>query len=382
MWRRLGPQFWLCVVWIVVLGIAGLFAAWLPIQDPAVSDYTALAAGPVGRRTGSAPTPSGATSSPGSCGARACRSRSACSPWRSGCASAGLLGLLAGYFRRRTEAVIMTVRRRHARLPGAGAAAVADRRSSARPCATSCIAIGIVTIPIFIRLARANTLTFAQREFVLAARATGARNRRIVIREVLPNVAMPLMAFSLVVVAVAIVAEGSLSFLGLSVPPTTPTWGNIIAAGRQDLAGGAAHRVLPVARDVHHRAGVQPRRRPPPRGARGQGEGAVSGDHDDHAPARRRRRPHLLPVVARASCGPSTGCRFTLEGGRTLGIVGESGSGKTVLSRSIMGLLPRKHTETPTGRVLFNGRDLRQAPSDAAAEDLGPATSPSCSRTR
>ena len=97
------------------------------------------------------------------------------------------------------------------------------------------IAIGIVTIPIFIRLARANTLTFAQREFVLAARATGARNRRIVVREVLPNVVMPLMAFSLVVVAVAIVAEGSLSFLGLSVPPTTPTWGNIIAAGRQDL---------------------------------------------------------------------------------------------------------------------------------------------------
>ncbi|TVR27527.1 MAG: ABC transporter ATP-binding protein [Ilumatobacter sp.] len=56
------------------------------------------------------------------------------------------------------------------------------------------------------------------------------------------------------------------------------------------------------------------------------------------------------------------GVSFTLDGGRTLGIVGESGSGKTVLSRSIMGLLPKRHTETPTGQVLFKGNDLRAAP--------------------
>ncbi len=98
------------------------------------------------------------------------------------------------------------------------------------------IAIGIVTVPVFIRLARANTLAYAQREFVTAARATGARDARIMLREVLPNVVLPLMAFSLIVVAVAIVAEGSLSFLGLSVPATTPTWGNIIAGGRADIS--------------------------------------------------------------------------------------------------------------------------------------------------
>ncbi|MEX2626267.1 MAG: ABC transporter ATP-binding protein [Ilumatobacteraceae bacterium] len=56
------------------------------------------------------------------------------------------------------------------------------------------------------------------------------------------------------------------------------------------------------------------------------------------------------------------GVSFTLDGGHTLGIVGESGSGKTVLSRSIMGLLPARATETPTGRVLFKGEDLRAAP--------------------
>ncbi len=56
------------------------------------------------------------------------------------------------------------------------------------------------------------------------------------------------------------------------------------------------------------------------------------------------------------------GVSFTLDRGRSLGIVGESGSGKTVLSRSIMGLLPRRNVETPTGHVMFEGQDLRQAP--------------------
>jgi oligopeptide/dipeptide ABC transporter ATP-binding protein len=55
------------------------------------------------------------------------------------------------------------------------------------------------------------------------------------------------------------------------------------------------------------------------------------------------------------------GVSFQLQRGRMLGIVGESGSGKTVLSRSIMGLLPRRTTLTPTGKVLLDGRDLRQA---------------------
>ena len=56
------------------------------------------------------------------------------------------------------------------------------------------------------------------------------------------------------------------------------------------------------------------------------------------------------------------GVSFELQRGRTLGIVGESGSGKTILSRSIMGLLPRRNTLTPTGTVMFNGKDLRHSP--------------------
>ncbi len=147
----------------------------------------------------------------------------------------GVLGILAGYFRGKVETVIMALADGMLAFP-ALVLMLSLTVFLGQSLRSIVIAIGVVTIPVFARLARANTLAYAQREFVLAAKATGATDLRVMWREVLPNVAMPLMAFALVVAAVAIVAEGSLSFLGLSVPPTTPTWGNLIAGGRGVLA--------------------------------------------------------------------------------------------------------------------------------------------------
>src|SRR5699024_5314585 len=93
----------------------------------------------------------------------------------------------------------------------------------------------ILSIPGFIRLARANTLAFANRNFVVAARAYGAKPWRILTREVLPNVLLPVTAYGFILVGVFIVIEGGLSFLGLGVPPPTADWGAMIAAGRTDL---------------------------------------------------------------------------------------------------------------------------------------------------
>jgi peptide/nickel transport system permease protein len=233
MWRRLGPQFWLCATWIVVIAVAGLFADWLPLDDPQASDFSALAQGPSGDAWMGTDALGRDIFSRVVHGTRVSMAVGLFSVMI-GLTVGGALGLLAGYFRRRTEAVIMTFADGMLAFP-ALVLLLSLTTFLGQNLRNIVIAIGVVTVPVFIRLARANTLAFAQREFVLAARATGARNRRIVTREVLPNVALPLMAFSLVVVAVAIVAEGSLSFLGLSVPPTTPTWGNIIAGGRQDL---------------------------------------------------------------------------------------------------------------------------------------------------
>jgi len=97
------------------------------------------------------------------------------------------------------------------------------------------IAIGVVSIPLVGRISRASALSWAQREFVLAARAQGAKNGRIMVRELLPNVLPAMFSISLLGIAIAIVAEGTLAILGVGVRPPTPSWGNIIALDRGNL---------------------------------------------------------------------------------------------------------------------------------------------------
>lgn len=89
-------------------------------------------------------------------------------------------------------------------------------------------ALSLLTIPTFIRMARANTIAYSQREFVTAARALGASRFRVMARELVPNVALPLVSMAVVVASGLIVAEASLSFLGLGIPAPEPTWGNMI----------------------------------------------------------------------------------------------------------------------------------------------------------
>lgn len=92
------------------------------------------------------------------------------------------------------------------------------------------VALGIVFVPAVIRIARANTLRLAEREFVTAARAAGMSDSRLIVRELLPNLVPALLAFCLLLIAIAALAEASLSYLGLSVPPPTPTLGQMMAS--------------------------------------------------------------------------------------------------------------------------------------------------------
>lgn len=102
--------------------------------------------------------------------------------------------------------------------------------------ATLTVALSILSFPSYFRLARANTFRVKEREFVRAARNLGAGPRRILVREILPNILFPVLSYAFVVVATVIVAEGSLSFLGLGVPPPQPSWGGMIASARDALA--------------------------------------------------------------------------------------------------------------------------------------------------
>jgi peptide/nickel transport system permease protein len=106
--------------------------------------------------------------------------------------------------------------------------------------------LGFLGIPAFMRVSRAATLTLARREFVIAAEALGASHARILLRELLPNVFLPLFAFFLLGVAVTIVVEGSLSFLGLGVPPPMASWGSMIGEGRESLEVAPRLAFLPA----------------------------------------------------------------------------------------------------------------------------------------
>lgn len=141
-----------------------------------------------------------------------------------------LIGMIAGYFRGATEGIMMTVVDIALAFPALilAIAIVAFRGQSLF---NVCFAIAVVATPGFARLSRSAALTFSEREFVMAARVMGASHRRIIFRELLPNVALPVIAFYLLAVAIAIVAEGGLAFLGLSVPPPRPSWGTMIQDG-------------------------------------------------------------------------------------------------------------------------------------------------------
>lgn len=146
----------------------------------------------------------------------------------------GFIGIAAGYYRGKIEAVVNLLADSMLAFPPLilllGMVAVLE--PSVR---NVTIALGVLGIPTYIRLSRANAMVFAQREFVLAARALGAKNPRIIFRELLPNVALPVVSYGFIVVGALIVAEASLSFLGLSIRRPNPTWGNMIAAGQGDF---------------------------------------------------------------------------------------------------------------------------------------------------
>jgi len=95
------------------------------------------------------------------------------------------------------------------------------------------LAIGIALLPNFVRLARSLSLTIRENDYIMAARAIGAGQLRLMARHVFPNALYALIVVATLYIATAIRTEASLSFLGLGVPPPTPTWGNILSDGRQ-----------------------------------------------------------------------------------------------------------------------------------------------------
>lgn len=108
-------------------------------------------------------------------------------------------------------------------------------------------AISFFSVPAFARLARASTIRLKEEVFVLASSLCGAGRARVMLRHIAANVVPPLLTFSLLGVAIAIIVEASLSFLGLGVPLPMPSWGNMISVGETYLESDPYLVLIPSA---------------------------------------------------------------------------------------------------------------------------------------
>ena len=107
------------------------------------------------------------------------------------------------------------------------------------------LAIGIAFIDDFARIIRGEVLSIREEEYITAARAVGMNDARIMFKEMLPNAVAPLIVQATLMIPFAILAEAGLSFLGLGVKPTTPTWGLLISDGRQFISRAWWISVMP-----------------------------------------------------------------------------------------------------------------------------------------
>ncbi|MFE1942662.1 dipeptide/oligopeptide/nickel ABC transporter permease/ATP-binding protein [Streptomyces massasporeus] len=267
-------------------------------------------------------------------------------------------------------------------------------------------AIAFLFTPPVARVVRANVLDQYGEDYVTAERVIGARTPHIVLRHVAVNCAAPVLVFCTVQVAEAVVFEASLSFIGAGVRPPDPSWGSVIADGKNMvLTGGWWATVfpgllmlvtvlslnilsegvsdawaVPSAREVDVRENDDPLEAPEP----GSGEvlplpGLAAAAHRLRARARplpQGRQPVLavenLTVGFEGRHGGVDivdGVSFEVLPGEVLGLVGESGCGKSLTALAIMGLQPKG--ARIGGQVRFHQRDLLAEPMRVRRKLLG-----------
>lgn len=229
--KRLGFGFWVAVSWIGLVSLAALLAPWLPIADPNEIANGAPRDGILGDNFMGTDALGRDVFARTIWGARISLGVGFLGILL-GVVVGGALGIAAGYFKGLADQVISFVVFSLLSFPSL-VLALLITASLSRSFLTVAMTLGIVGIAPISRLARATTIQFAEREFVQAAQVIGAKSRRIIVKELLPNVLIPMGALTLLGMGISIVAEGSLAFLGLSVEGEAISWGKSIVDGSQ-----------------------------------------------------------------------------------------------------------------------------------------------------
>jgi peptide/nickel transport system permease protein len=141
-----------------------------------------------------------------------------------------ILGLLAGYLGGRVDAALMMAMDIVLAFP-AVLLAIAIMALLGANLTNVIIAIGIVNLPVFVRLTRGATIAVKSLPYIEAARSVGVPARQIILQHVTPNILAPLIVQASLTTAAAILTEAALSYLGLGNPPPAPSWGNILSSG-------------------------------------------------------------------------------------------------------------------------------------------------------
>ena len=230
--RRLGVLFWLSLGWLLLVVLLAVLAPVLPLKSPTFQDYTSVNVGPtvhhllgtddLGRDLLSRVIWGSRVSLIIGFGSVAL-----------GLLVGGTLGLFAGLRGGFGDSVLNAGAFVLLAFPPLLAILVIEAFWG-RSLWKLTLIFALVAAPQLFRVVRATTLSFADREFVTAARTMGARTRRILVREILPNVMPAAVSFALLGVAIAIIVEGSLAFLGLSIQLPVASLGNIVNAGVQN----------------------------------------------------------------------------------------------------------------------------------------------------
>ncbi|MEI7859905.1 MAG: ABC transporter permease [Acidimicrobiales bacterium] len=232
--RPFGFLFWFALVWIAIVFLAAIFANLLPLQNPNFQNYSALSQGPSSAHLLGTDDLGRDLLARLIFGARVSLIVGFFGVGI-GLIVGGTAGLISGYKGGRLDVALNAGSFIILAFP-AIVAVIAIVTFWGQSLVHITIILGVATIPLMFRVIRASSLSFAQRDFVVAAKTMGATDTRIVLREIFPNVIPVTVTFSLITVAGIIVIEGTLAFLGLSVNLPTPSWGNLINEGTANNA--------------------------------------------------------------------------------------------------------------------------------------------------